>query len=145
IVSMAINTELRDPRVGMVTVTEVGLSADLRRAVVKISVMGDETKAKLTIGGLRSAAGFLQSKIAKGLDMRYTPKLSFEIDEGVKKQLAMAALLREVLPDTNPTPGDGPVDAETPDDSTALAEIDDESPAHSQSEPDAGDSESRDP
>lgn len=98
VVSMAISSELRDPRVGLVTVLGVKVSGDLRHAKVMVSVMGDETGQHLTLKGLQSAAGFLQAKIADRIDMRYTPKLTFELDSGVKKSVAVAKTLQEVLP-----------------------------------------------
>ncbi len=98
VVSMAILTELNDPRVRDVTVTYVEVSADLRYAKVHVSVMGDEARQKLTLRGLQSAAGFLQAKIAQGIEIRYTPKLSFLLDQGVKRSIEVARILREVLP-----------------------------------------------
>ena len=98
VVSMAILTELQDPRIRDVTVTHVEVSADLRYAKVHVSVMGDEARQKLTLRGLQSAAGFLQAKIAQGIEIRYTPKLSFLLDQGVKRSIAVAKILREVLP-----------------------------------------------
>jgi ribosome-binding factor A len=98
VVSMAILTELKDPRVKDVTVTYVEVSSDLRNAKVHVSVMGDETHQELTLRGLQSAAGFLQSKIARQLEMRYTPRLTFLLDQGVKQSIKIAQILREVLP-----------------------------------------------
>lgn len=98
VVSMAILTELSDPRVRDVTVTFVEVSRDLRYAKIHVSVMGDETRQKLTLRGLQSAAGFLQAKVAERIDIRYTPKLSFHLDQGVKHSIAVAKILREVLP-----------------------------------------------
>jgi ribosome-binding factor A len=98
VVSMAILTELRDPRVQDVTVTFVEVSPDLRQAKVHVSVMGDEKKQKLCLSGLERSAGFLQAKIAERIDTRYTPRLRFELDMGVKKSLAIAQLLHDVLP-----------------------------------------------
>ena len=95
---MAIIAELRDPRIEGVTVTYVEVSPDMRHAKVHVSIMGDEAKQRLCLHGLRSAAGFLQGKIAQRIDTRYTPRLAFELDEGVKKSLAIAKLLDEVLP-----------------------------------------------
>ena len=103
VVSMAILTELRDPRVENVTVTFVEVSPDMRQAKVHVSVMGDEAKQKLCLLGLESSAGFLQTKIGKRIDTRYTPRLRFELDMGVKKSLAIARLLNEVLADDSPT------------------------------------------
>ncbi|HEY4234932.1 MAG TPA: 30S ribosome-binding factor RbfA [Lacipirellulaceae bacterium] len=98
VVSMAILTELRDPRVEDVTVTFVEVSPDMRQAKVHVSVMGDEVKQNKCLHGLEHSAGFLQAKIAKRIDTRYTPKLRFELDMGVKKSLAIAQLLHDVLP-----------------------------------------------
>jgi ribosome-binding factor A len=106
VVSMAILTELHDPRVQDVTVTFVEVSPDMRQAKVHVSVMGDDAKQKLCLHGLESAAGFLQTKIGKRIDTRYTPRLRFELDMGVKKSLAIARLLNDVLPDDAPPAND---------------------------------------
>jgi ribosome-binding factor A len=98
VVSMAILSELRDPRVRDVTVLSVEVSPDMRGAKVHVSIMGDETKQNLALRGLQSAAGFLQSKIAKEIDTRYTPRLMFILDQGVKKSIEIAMLLKGVLP-----------------------------------------------
>ena len=95
---MAILAELKDPRIRDVTVTYVEVSADLRHAKVHVSVMGDETRQNLSLRGLQSAAGFLQSKIAERIEIRYTPKLSFLLDQGVKRSIAVAQILQQVLP-----------------------------------------------
>jgi ribosome-binding factor A len=109
VVSMSILTELQDPRVRDVTVTGVEASRDLHYAKVMVSVMGDETRQNLTLRGLQSAAGFLQAKIADRIDLRYTPRLTFVLDQGVKNSIAMAQILRDVLPDEKPGAGeDGP-------------------------------------
>lgn len=94
---MAILTELRDPRVRDVTVTFVEVAGDMRQAKVHVSVMGDETKQNLCLRGLQSSAGFLQQKVATRIDTRYTPVLRFELDQGVKKSIAIARTLHEVL------------------------------------------------
>jgi ribosome-binding factor A len=95
---MSILTELQDPRVRDVTVIGVEASGDLRYAKVMVSVMGDETRQNLTLRGLQSAAGFLQSKIADRIDLRYTPRLTFVLDQGVKHSITVAQILRQVLP-----------------------------------------------
>lgn len=102
VVSMAILTDLRDPRIENVTVTYVEVAPDMRSAKVHVSVMGDENKQNLCLHGLKSSAGFLQAKIAQRIDTRYTPRLRFELDMGVKKSLAIAQLLHDVLPDQPP-------------------------------------------
>ena len=98
-VSMAILVELTDPRISDVTVTYVEVSPDMRLARVHVSVMGDETKQNLCLRGLESASGYLQNKIGNRIDTRYTPKLKFVLDQGVKHSLAVARILNEVLPD----------------------------------------------
>jgi ribosome-binding factor A len=109
VVSMAILAEVRDPRVRDVTVTGVQMDADMRGALVRVSVMGDETRERLALRGLANAAGFLQSRIADRIETRYTPRLRFEIDGGVKKSIELARVLHEVLPasgaDGPPQPG----------------------------------------
>ena len=98
VVSMTILTDLRDPRVENVTVTRVEVSPDMRNAKVHVSVMGSEVKQNLAIKGLESSAGYLQSKIGDRIDTRYTPKLVFKLDDGVKKSIAIAKMLADVLP-----------------------------------------------
>jgi len=113
VVSMAILTELRDPRIEGVTVTRVEVSPDMRQAKVHVSIMGDDAHQKLCLHGLRSSAGFLQNKISDRIDTRYTPRLRFEIDEGVKKSLAISQLLHDLLPDSDK---DEPDEGNTEDD-----------------------------
>lgn len=98
VVGMAILADLKDPRIEGVTVTRVEVTADMREAKVHVSVMGDDAAQRLCLHGLQSAAGFLQQKIAKRIDTRYTPRLRFELDMGVKKSIAIARLLDDVLP-----------------------------------------------
>jgi len=97
VASETILFELRDPRVKMVTVTRAEVSGDLQHAKVYVSIMGNESEQKLTMHGLRSAAGFIQSKLAARLQTRFTPQLTFVLDEGVKKSLEVARLINEAL------------------------------------------------
>jgi ribosome-binding factor A len=108
VVSMAILVELRDPRISNVTVTYVEVSPDLRNARVNVSIMGDEQKQKLGLKGLQNSAGFLQRKIAERIDTRYTPKLSFRLDKGIKNALEISRILEEVLPAETPTDESAP-------------------------------------
>ncbi len=96
VVSMTILTEIRDPRVQNVTVTGVEVSPDMRSAKVLVSIMGDEGLQQLCLRGLMNSAGFLQSKVAKRIETRYTPRLTFEIDEGVKKSLEIGRILQQI-------------------------------------------------
>ena len=101
VVSMAIIADLKDPRIKDVTVTLVEVSPDMRQAKVHVSVMGDETKQQLSLKGLQNSAGFLQQKIANRIDTRYTPKLKFVLDKGIKNAFAVTRILDEVLPDSD--------------------------------------------
>ena len=96
VVSTAILTEIRDPRVQNVTVIAVEVMPDMREAKVLVSVMGSPAQQKTALRGLQNSAGFLQSKIAQRIDTRYTPRLSFQLDEGVKKSFAVAEILEKI-------------------------------------------------
>jgi ribosome-binding factor A len=98
VVGMAILADLKDPRIEHVTVTRVEVTPDMREAKVYVSIMGDDAAQRLCLHGLQSAAGFLQAKIAKRIDTRYTPRLRFELDLGVKRSIAIARMLDDVLP-----------------------------------------------
>ena len=91
----AILFELKDPRVKNVTVTRAEVAADLQHAKVYVSVMGSEKEQQLTMHGLRSAAGFIQTKVADRLTTRYVPHITFVLDEGVKKSVEIARIIRE--------------------------------------------------
>lgn len=95
VVSTAILTELRDPRVKKVTVLNVEVPPDLRSAKVYVSVMGEEREGHLVLRGLQSARGFLQSRIADEIDLRWTPILEFVLDSGVKRSIETSKMLRE--------------------------------------------------
>jgi ribosome-binding factor A len=73
--------------------------------------MGDEAQQRLCLHGLRSSAGFLQNKISERIDTRYTPRLRFELDMGVKKSLAISKMLDELLPHEEPAAGDDETEA----------------------------------
>lgn len=91
----AILFELKDPRVKNVTVTRAEVSGDLQHAKVFVSLMGTEKEQNLTLYGLESAAGFVQAKLAKRMTGRYVPHVTFVLDEGVKKSIEIARLIRE--------------------------------------------------
>ena len=91
--------ELKDPRIGFVTVTGVETSTDLRQAVVFVSVLGSERKREQTIEGLQAAHGILQGRIARELRMKRTPQLTFEYDPTVERGVRMTQLIDELAPD----------------------------------------------
>jgi ribosome-binding factor A len=93
--------ELKDPRIGFVTVTAVKTSSDLRQARVYVSVLGNERKRQKTLEGLESAHGVLQAKLATELRMKRTPQLTFEYDPTVEEGVRMSRLIDELAPDDN--------------------------------------------
>ncbi len=86
---------IKDPRVGMVTITAVRVSADYSSARVHYSVMGDETSREETRKGLVSARNFLRKAVSDGLKMRYAPELRFVYDDSLDKALAIEKALKE--------------------------------------------------
>jgi len=120
VVSMAILTELRDPRVQNVTVVGVEVTPDMREAKVIVSVMGSEAQQRTVLKGLQNSVGFLQSKIADRIETRYIPRLSFVIDDGVKKSVAVQQILEQIAKER-----DGKAGQETLDDAS-IEEILDE-------------------
>src|SRR5215203_3435834 len=85
VLSGAIAQDLKDPRIGFVTVTAVKTSPDLRHAVVYVSVLGDERVREESLAGLRSAHGFLQRCVAGELRLKHTPTLAFRYDDSVDR------------------------------------------------------------
>ena len=91
--------ELKDPRIGFVTVTGVETSPDLRHARVFVSVLGSETKRRKALAGLRAAHGVLQARVARELRMKRTPQLAFEYDPTVERGVRMTQLIDELAPE----------------------------------------------
>jgi ribosome-binding factor A len=91
--------ELKDPRIGFVTVTGVDTSPDLRHARVFVSVLGSVQKRDRTLAGLTAAHGLLQGKIARELRLKRTPQLAFEYDPSVERGVRMSKLIDELAPD----------------------------------------------
>jgi ribosome-binding factor A len=121
VVASAILFEVADPRVRAVTVLGVEVSGDLRNATVHVSVMGSEAEQRTAMTGLARAAGFLQARVAARLQTRFTPALTFKLDDSVKRSIAISRLIDDALaadrrgPDDEDDPGDGP-DDDGPDD-----------------------------
>jgi ribosome-binding factor A len=102
--------ELKDPRIGMVTVTGVVVSPDLAEARVFVSVFGSEKKRRATLAGLDSARGVLQAKINRELSLRRTPALTFAYDDSVERGVRMTKLIDEVAAGL---PADGLLEEDT--------------------------------
>src|ERR671931_1272634 len=91
--------ELKDPRIGFVTVTAVETSSDLRHARVFVSVLGGERKRTQTLAGLQAAHSVLQAQLARELRLKRTPQLAFEYDPSVERGVRMSKLIDELAPD----------------------------------------------
>lgn len=96
ILSEALLTKVQDPRIGLVSVTRVRVSPEFDTAQVWFSVLGDETVREETLRGLRSAASFLQSEIARAVRLRRTPRLRFLYDDSLDRGLRVEAALRDL-------------------------------------------------
>jgi ribosome-binding factor A len=90
---------VRDPRIGFVTVTAVEVSHDLSHARVRVSVMGSEEEKATSLEGLTSAARFLRAQLAKELPLRVTPELRFELDRGLEHAQQIDRVLRALKED----------------------------------------------
>ena len=93
VLSDAVTQDVKDPRVGFVTVTAVRTSPDLRHARVWVSVLGSPDERDASLDGLRSAHGFLQRRVAGELRLKHTPTLSFAYDDSVERGMRISELI----------------------------------------------------
>ena len=98
--------DLKDPRIGFVTITGVETSPDLRQATVYVSVLGSEKKRALSLEGLEAAHGVLQRQIAAELRLKRTPQLTFQYDPSVERGVRMSKLIDELVTDHDDTSHD---------------------------------------
>jgi ribosome-binding factor A len=118
VIGDAVTSELKDPRVGFVTVTDVRTSADLSHARVYVSVLGDSDTRTATMDGLSSAHGYFQRRIAGELHLKRTPTLEFAYDDTTDRAMRLDALIEaeigtEQAPDAQAersTPGIDPAE-----------------------------------
>jgi ribosome-binding factor A len=96
VITEALAREVRDPRVGFVTVTGVLVSGDLSHARIMVSVAGDDGEKARALEGLQSAAGFLRSRAARALTTRSVPELHFELDRGLEHAARINELLNTI-------------------------------------------------
>jgi ribosome-binding factor A len=95
-ISELVVRDLKDPRLGFVTFTRVELSDDLRHAKVFVSILGSEPEKARTLQGLASATGYIRRHLGRSLRLRYTPELTFLIDESMEHGAKIAQLLRQL-------------------------------------------------
>ena len=91
--------ELKDPRIGFVTVTGVSASPDLRQATVYVTVLGNERKRRATVAGLQSSHGVLQTRVNRELRLKRTPQLTFEYDPTIERGVRLSKLIDELAPE----------------------------------------------
>ncbi len=89
--------DMNDPRIGFTTVTRVEMAADIRSAKIHVAVLGNEKERKGTLAALRHAKGYLQREAASRLRMKFTPTLSFYIDNGPERSVRMMKLIDDVM------------------------------------------------
>jgi ribosome-binding factor A len=99
VLSDAITSELKDPRVGFVTVTSVDTAPDLRQARVFVSVLGTDPERRRSLDGLRSAHGYLQRRVADQLRLKHTPTLDFVYDDTSERAHRIETLLQREAPE----------------------------------------------
>jgi ribosome-binding factor A len=106
-VAMFLTEGVKDPRVkGLVTVTGVDVTRDLRHARVHVSIMGTEAEKKETMEGLASVAGHLRAKLGRTLRLRVTPELDFRYDASIAHAARIDSLLEQIRTDDKPSHGD---------------------------------------
>jgi len=94
-----IRRDLKDPRIGFVSITAVRMSPDLRQARVRVSVLGNPDEQKASIKGLVSAKGLIRHELGRRLEnLKYSPELRFELDPSIEYSVHISELLKEVLP-----------------------------------------------
>ena len=91
-----IQREIKDPRVGFCTISQVEVSTDLRYADVKVSVVGDKKQKRKSITGLKNAAGFLRREIVQRIGLRHAPELRFELDDSVDQLMRIDRLIKQI-------------------------------------------------
>ena len=95
-VSMMLEREIKDPRIGFVTITDVDISADLRHCKIFFSSLGGEKQHEKALAGLQSAKGFIRSELGKRLRMKYTPEIEFHFDTSVEQGVRIAEILNKI-------------------------------------------------
>lgn len=95
-VSKIILNELKDPRIGFVTVTEVKATGDLRSAKIYVSLMGTEEQIKSCWAGLTSSLGYIRREIGQRIRLHFTPEISFEVDKSLDYSDKIQKLLNEI-------------------------------------------------
>ncbi|MFC4735649.1 30S ribosome-binding factor RbfA [Bacillus daqingensis] len=95
-ISDIIQRELKDPRIGFITVTDVEITGDLQQATVFVTVYGEEEERRKTLDALEKGKGFIRSEAGKRVQLRKTPEISFEFDESIERGNRIETLLKQM-------------------------------------------------
>lgn len=101
-ISDVLRNELKDPRIGFVSVTDVELSSDLRQAKVFCSVLGEQEDKRRAIEGLRSATGFVRTEVARRIRLRHAPEINFVLDESIERGVRVVNLMSKLSGEGGP-------------------------------------------
>ena len=107
-ISAILHREMKDPRIGFVSVTDVELTPDLRHAKVFVSILGDDDAKTKTMAGLTSAQGFIRTELGRRIRLRYLPQIHFKLDESIERGVRVQHLLRRVAQAKGEEGGDVP-------------------------------------
>ena len=100
-VSNIVLNDLNDPRISFVTITKVEVSSDLKKAKIFVSIIGNKTTQETSLYGIKCARSFIQGKVARRLNIKYSPILSFHIDDSIKKMAHLDRLISGVSDETD--------------------------------------------
>ena len=103
-----LDREIDDPRIGMITITRIELSDDLRYAKIYVGILGDEEERKVRLRLLRRAGRFLRTELAHRIDLRVAPELTFVLDDSSENYIKIAKLLKQIHDEETPEGGAGP-------------------------------------
>jgi ribosome-binding factor A len=107
-ISAILHREMKDPRIGFVSVTDVELPPDLRHAKVFVSILGGDDAKTKTMAGLTSAQGFIRTELGRRIRLRYLPQIHFKLDESIERGVRVQHLLRRVAQAKGEEGGDVP-------------------------------------
>jgi ribosome-binding factor A len=95
-ISMIVQRELKDPRLGFITITKVDLTKDLRYARIYFSVLGDEKAKRRAFYGLRSAKGFIKNLISEKVKLKFMPEMEFKVDNSLEHTQKILGLIEKI-------------------------------------------------